>query len=169
MPVPKLTKDGADLGILLTLALRGFVDQLHDGLEARGFSDVRPAFGVIFRALRDEPLTLTDLAARLGVSKQAASKVIDEMEAKRLVRRTASRTDGRAKLLALTPRGRDAMAHAIALGVEIDARLREAAGSPKVDTMHQVLEHLVVLAGLGDDLASRRSPALWDESQGARS
>ena len=92
-------ESAADLGILLTLSLRGFTSDLHSELGARGFAELRPAFGVVFRALRDEPLTLTTLANRLGVSKQAASKVVDEMVAKRLVRRRVAPTDAGAKPL----------------------------------------------------------------------
>lgn len=154
----------ADLGILLTLALRGFIDELHGELSGRGFADLRPPFGVVFRALRDEPLTLTDLSVRLGVTKQAAAKVVDEMADKRLVRRRTSPTDARAKLLGLTPRGRRAMATAIEIGNQIDGRLRAAVGTRAVDSMHDTLETFVVLAGLKDDLARRRSPALWDGS-----
>src|SRR5438128_1677151 len=140
------TSDGADLGILLTLALRAFVDQLHRELDVRGFADVRPAFGVVFRALREEPLTLTDLASRLGVTKQAASKVVDEMVELRLVRRRASPTDARAKLLVLTPRGRRAMATAMQVGAEIDARLADQTGRRAVNITHATLEAFVVQA-----------------------
>ena len=86
-----------DLGILLTASLRGFVDLLHAQLGAQGYGDVRPAFGVVFRALRDGPLTLTALAGRLGVTKQAAAKVVDEMERKGLLVRRADPADARAK------------------------------------------------------------------------
>jgi DNA-binding MarR family transcriptional regulator len=152
----------ADLGILLTLSLRGFTSDLHSELAARGFAELRPAFGVVFRALRDEPLTLTDLANRLGVSKQAASKVVDEMVAKRLVRRRVAPSDARTKPLELTARGRRAMATAIDIGGEIDARLRATVGTGAVDSMHAVLEALVELTGLKNDLDRRRSPALWE-------
>jgi DNA-binding MarR family transcriptional regulator len=160
--VPNSTEPAADLGILLVLALRGFIDDLHSELARRGFADVRPPFGVVFRALRDGPLTLTDLATRLGVTKQAAAKVVDEMAAKRLLRRRASPVDARAKLLELTSRGRSAMATAIEIGNHLDARLRSSVGTAAVDSMHATLEAFVELAGLKDDLARRRSPALWD-------
>jgi len=150
----------ADLGILLTLALRAFTDQLHAALEQAGFGDLRPAFGVVFRALRDEPLTLTVLAARLGVTKQAAAKVTGEMEGKRLLRKKGSSVDGRAKLLELTARGRRAMATAIQIGAQIDQRLVETVGQRTAQGMRRALEQLVVDSGLGDDLARRRSPAV---------
>jgi DNA-binding MarR family transcriptional regulator len=151
---------GADLGILLTLALRAFTDQLHAELDQTGFGDLRPAFGVVFRALRDEPLTLTELAARLGVTKQAAAKVVGEMQAKQLLRKQDSRTDGRAKLLELTSRGRRAMATAIEIGGRIDQNIEDAAGPRAAQGMRRALEQLIIDSGLGDDLARRRSPAV---------
>ena len=151
----------ADLGILLTLGLRAFVDRLHAGLDETGFEDVRPSFGVVFRALRDGPLTLTGLAGRLGVTKQAAAKVVSEMVATSLVQRTASRTDGRAKELALTDRGRAAMSTAISLGSSIEASLREQVGAETVAALRRGLEGFIVQAGDAEDLARRRSRALW--------
>jgi len=151
----------ADLGILLTLALRSFVDRLHNGLDDAGFEDVRPAFGVVFRALKDGPLTLTELAGQLGVSKQAAAKVVSEMEAKSLLFRAPSGSDGRAKELALTDRGRRAMATAVSIGGSIEASLRTAAGPETVSVMRHGLEVFVEQAGDSDDLARRRSRALW--------
>jgi DNA-binding MarR family transcriptional regulator len=150
----------ADLGILLTLGLRAFTDELHAELGRRGFSDLRPPFGVVFRALRDEPLTLTDLADRLRVTKQAAAKVVNEMQEKSLLRRRPAAADGRAKLLELTPRGRKAAATAGEIGAQLNAKVETAVGGRAVAGMRRALESLIVDAGLGEDLARRRSPAL---------
>jgi DNA-binding MarR family transcriptional regulator len=152
-------QDG-DIGILLTLGLRAFTDLLHAELGERGFGDLRPAFGVVFRALRDEPLTLTELADRLRVTKQAAAKVVDEMVAKGLVRKRPDRGDGRAKLLELTARGRRATDTAREIGAHINARVVSDAGPRAAAGMWRALEALVLAGGLGDDLAHRRSPAL---------
>jgi DNA-binding MarR family transcriptional regulator len=149
-----------DLGILLTLSLRAFTDQLHAALREQGFGDLRPAFGVVFRALRDEPLTLTQLAAQLRVTKQAAAKVVGEMEAKRLVLKRPSGADGRAKLLELTARGRQAMTVAITIGGQINERLIDAVGSRATRGLRLALEQLIADSGLGEDLARHRSPAV---------
>jgi len=159
--MPSAKPADADLGILLTAAMRGFVDLLHAELGALGYEDVRPPFGVVFRSLRDGPLTLTELAARLGVTKQAVSKVVDEMEGKDLLGRRADPGDARAKLLELTPRGRRVMAAAIAIGADIEQRLRGQAGDAAVRRMKATREVLVDQAGGSGDLAERRSRALW--------
>jgi DNA-binding MarR family transcriptional regulator len=150
----------ADIGILLTLGLRAFIDELHAELGRRGFADLRPAFGVVFRALRDSPLTLTELADQLRVTKQAAAKVVNEMEGKGLLRKRAAADDGRAKLLELTTRGRKATTTAVEIGAQINARVEAGVGPRAAASMRRALECLIVDAGLGDDLARRRSPAL---------
>ena len=150
-----------DLGILLTLSLRGFVDLLHGELGQRGFADVRPPFGVVFRALRDGPLTLTDLAARLGVTKQAAAKVVTEMVGKGMLRRRPDVRDARAKLLEFTPRGRLAMRTAIEIGADVERRLREQVGDGAADELKQTLAAFVELAGGAAELAQRRSRLVW--------
>ncbi len=150
----------ADLGIMLTLALRCFVDGLHQGLGGQGFQDLRPPFGVIFRALRDGPLTLTALAARLGVTKQSAAKLVDEMVAKGLIERSDSDLDGRAKLLGLTDRGRLAMATAIGVGKDIERRLVDAVGPDEEQQFRRTMEAFIHLFGGGEDLIHRRSRAI---------
>src|SRR5947208_13769673 len=76
---------GYDFGILLGLAYQDFVRELNQELAARGFPDVRPAFGYVFRALLAERLTATELARRLGMTPQGALKLVDEMVAARYV------------------------------------------------------------------------------------
>src|SRR5262249_47557798 len=94
------------LARLLAMAYRQLIDDLHDRLAAAGHADVRPAFGYVLLAVRDEPAMGANIAALLGVTKQAASKLIDEMERGGYVRRLAHRNDGRAKAIAITARGK---------------------------------------------------------------
>lgn len=153
--------DNPDLGILLILALRGFVDELHSGLDKAGFDDVRPPYGVVFRALKDRPLTLTALAAQLGVTKQATVKIVDEMESRGLLSRVADDTDRRAKQLVLTDRGHEAMQTAIRLGRTIEQRLLAETGPRTLASMRRALETFVGMTGGADDMRRHRSRAVW--------
>jgi len=157
-PTPART---ADLGITLTLAMRGFVDLLHRGMDERGFGDVRPAYGVVFRALRDGGLTLTALAEQLGVTKQSAAKVVADMQVVGLVAKRPSDTDGRAVVLELTDRGRAAMVTAIAIGGQLQDALAAEVGEDAVDDLHRTLGAFIATAGGADDLTRRRSRAVW--------
>ncbi|MGC9537846.1 MarR family winged helix-turn-helix transcriptional regulator [Streptomyces sp. UG1] len=79
--------------------------RINDGVVARGFEGLRPAHGFAFTRLAPEGATVTDLAAHLGVTKQAASQLVDELVRKGYVERRPHPQDARARLLVLTERG----------------------------------------------------------------
>ncbi|MFJ9864787.1 MarR family winged helix-turn-helix transcriptional regulator [Streptomyces sp. NPDC101165] len=88
------------------LAVAGDLTQrIHDGVEARGFTDIRPAHGFAFARLAPGGATVTDLAAHLGVTKQAASQLVDEIVRKGYVERRPHPEDARARLIVLTEQG----------------------------------------------------------------
>ena len=71
---------GYELAVLLMLALRALVDEVHTRLAAAGFDDLRPAHGFAFQRLAPDGATGNDLAEHLGITKQAASVMIDYLE-----------------------------------------------------------------------------------------
>ncbi|MFJ2394383.1 MarR family winged helix-turn-helix transcriptional regulator [Streptomyces sp. NPDC087843] len=89
------------------LAVAGELTQrIHEGVVARGFEGLRPAHGFAFTRLAPDGATVTDLAAHLGVTKQAASQLVDELVRKGYVERHPHPDDARARLIVLTERGR---------------------------------------------------------------
>jgi DNA-binding MarR family transcriptional regulator len=91
-------------GLLLSAAAT-LVDGVHARVAAAGFDDLRPAHGFAFVRISAGSATVGDVAEHLGVTKQAASQLVDELVRKGYVTRAAHPTDARARLLALTPRG----------------------------------------------------------------
>lgn len=90
------------------LAVAGRLTQrIHEGVVARGFEGLRPAHGFAFARLAPDGATVTDLAVHLGVTKQAASQLVDEMVRKGYVERRPHPGDARARLVVLTGRGWD--------------------------------------------------------------
>ncbi|HEY0239951.1 MAG TPA: MarR family transcriptional regulator [Friedmanniella sp.] len=57
-------------------------------------------------AIRDEPRQMADLAAALGMTKNALSQLVDRTEQRDLVSRTGSGQDRRVILLSVTPAGK---------------------------------------------------------------
>ncbi|QIY70140.1 MarR family transcriptional regulator [Streptomyces sp. RLB1-33] len=88
---------------LLTVA-GDLTRRINDGVEARGF-EVRPAYGFAFTRLAPDGATVTDLATHLGVTKQAASQLVDELVRKGYAERRPYPGDARARLVVLTERG----------------------------------------------------------------
>ncbi|WP_409472986.1 MarR family winged helix-turn-helix transcriptional regulator [Streptomyces sp. HC307] len=78
--------------------------RINDGVVARGFEG-RPAYGFAFARLAPDGATVTDLAAHLGITKQAASQLVDELVRKGYVERRPHPEDARARLVVLTRRG----------------------------------------------------------------
>ncbi|MFC4330504.1 MarR family winged helix-turn-helix transcriptional regulator [Streptomyces andamanensis] len=88
------------------LAVAGRLTQrIHDGVAARGFEGLRPAHGFAFARLAPGGATVTELAAHLGVTKQAASQLVDEIVRKGYAERRPHPADARARLIVLTARG----------------------------------------------------------------
>ncbi|MGZ4694741.1 MAG: MarR family winged helix-turn-helix transcriptional regulator, partial [Acidimicrobiales bacterium] len=120
---------------LLAMAYRMQMDGLHDRLRAAGWTDVRPAFGFVLLAARDRPTTGTDLAELMGTSKQAASKLVDAMEAAGFVTRTTSTVDGRQKAVELAPRGRKLLGVVEGIYRDLEAEWAAVVGDQAVERL----------------------------------
>ncbi|MFB8247865.1 MarR family winged helix-turn-helix transcriptional regulator [Streptomyces sp. NPDC055952] len=99
------TSDAMALSAALLAAAGGLTQRIHEGVVARGFEGVRPAHGFAFARLAPDGATVTDLAVHLGVTKQAASQLVDEMVRKGYAERRPHPGDARARLIVLTGRG----------------------------------------------------------------
>jgi DNA-binding MarR family transcriptional regulator len=97
--------DAQALAVALLAASRALVDRISAGVKARGFGDIRPAHGFAFTRLAPGGATLTQLAAHLDITRQAAAQLVDELAAKGYVERHPHPEDGRARLIVLTQKG----------------------------------------------------------------
>lgn len=143
---------------LLALSFDIMIESLHARLRANGYDDVKPSFGFVLLAIRDEPTTTTELASRLGVTKQAVSKLLDAMESARYVDRIAAPGDGRVKSVALTERGDRLLGAVEQIYLELEAQWAERVGAAALHTTRQCLADLVV-ATHGSASATIRPPA----------
>jgi DNA-binding MarR family transcriptional regulator len=129
-----------DLGILLALAYQQFVRELREAHAKAGFDDGGRSDGYVFRALATRPMTVNALAARLQITKQGAAQIVDDMERRGYLRRRPDPTDGRARLVYLSPRGTAALAAARRFHRGYERRLVRTHGSAAVATLRAVLE-----------------------------
>jgi len=96
--------------------------------------------------------TASELARRLGVTKQAAGKMAAELEALGYVTRAADPKDARRRPLLLTARGLDALERSAAVFDELRDEWARRAGSAELDRAADALELLVELYGRGGSL-----------------
>ena len=130
---------GPPLARLFAIAFRKLIDGLHDELRARGWDDVRPAFGFVLLAVREAPTTSNALASLMGTSKQAASKLVDSMEAAGYVRRAADDYDGRRRPVHLTVRGEMLLDAVEQIYTELEGGWAERIGPTSVERLRRDL------------------------------
>lgn len=106
---------------------RGAIDELHRRLAERGHPDVRPAHGYAFQAIGASGATATELGRKLGVTKQAAGQMVDELVRLGYVERGPDPADGRRRIVTLTPRGTDCLRASAEIFDELFAEWRAVA------------------------------------------
>ncbi|MFI7354405.1 MarR family winged helix-turn-helix transcriptional regulator [Streptomyces avidinii] len=115
--------EGVELLFLLGLGFQLLLGEFTRRVAEAGYPDLRPVHGMAFQALGGSGATATELAERLGVTKQAAGQLVDDLEKRGYVRREPHPEGGRRKLVVLTPAARDHLAVAGRILHELEAGL----------------------------------------------
>jgi DNA-binding MarR family transcriptional regulator len=134
---------GPPLARLFAIAYRQLIDSLHDRLQAQGWTDVRPAFGFVLLAARDQPTSVTELAGLMGITKQAASKLVDAMISSGYIQRGTDPQDGRQRPVSLTRRGEKLLSAVEQVYAELEDRWAKLIGTSHLDRMRRDLMHVL--------------------------
>ena len=105
------------IGALLRVPWEAVQRHMLERLRERGFDDVEPAHLNVFRYPGPQGERPSELAARLGTSKQALNYLLGELERLGYLERRPDPEDLRSKRIDLTPRG-------VSMGIA----MREAVG-----------------------------------------
>jgi DNA-binding MarR family transcriptional regulator len=148
-------------GDLLALARLSWIRQMADRLAQRGYPDYRRSDAVVLRLLLRGPVPAGRLGKGLGVTRQAARKVIEGLEQRGLARTERDTKDSRVLNVLLTDEG---SAYAAAVTDVIGTLNREFC--QRVDPAQLKAADAVLRAVLtGDpslrDTASLIKPPLW--------
>lgn len=106
-------------------SLLGF--RIVDGVVGAGFPQ-KPSHSAVFAQIRPEGSRLTELARGANMTPQAMGELVDELEELGYVERRPDPTDRRAKLIVLTPRGRQCIAAGIATIQDLEQRIDQILG-----------------------------------------
>jgi DNA-binding MarR family transcriptional regulator len=96
-------------------------DRVLVRLAERGHADVRPVHSALFEHLDDGGTTVSVLAERATMTKQAMAELVAHLEAHGYVTREPDPADRRAKLVRPTARGREVVGIAQELVPELEA------------------------------------------------
>ena len=131
-------------------------DEVQRRLAGQGFGDLRFNDGVVIQHVLAAPLSITALAERMGVTQQAASKAVADLERRNLVRREPDPDDARTKLLHLTEHARDAVEATRTLRKDLQEELLAEYGADRVEEARKLLASVIGRYGGGDAVRGRR-------------
>ncbi len=94
-------------GFYLKALSDDLVGDLHRQLAQRGYAEIRPSHGMVFQYLDEEGSRITDLAARVKITKQSMSTLVYQLEDWGYLQRRPDPTDKRAVLFAFTEKGKE--------------------------------------------------------------
>jgi DNA-binding MarR family transcriptional regulator len=114
---------------------------------------IRPAHTALFPHLDFDGIRLTDLAARVGVTKQAVGQLVDDLAAAGLVERLDDPSDKRAKRIRFSRRGYAALMHGLSTLRAVEDALRDVVGARRMRELHETLAQII------DALERSPSPA----------
>jgi DNA-binding MarR family transcriptional regulator len=108
-------------------------------LHAHGFADFDAAYLPVFQYPGPQGERPSDLAARLGISKQALNHLLGQLEKRGYLERQPDPDDLRSKRVALTARGNSAIRVIRAAVTEIEASWAEQLGSQRFEELRALL------------------------------
>ena len=125
---------------LLDVGFDAFTEEMARRVAETPYSDIRVTHGCVFGNIEPDGSRLTDLAERAHMTKQSVGEVATELEQRGYLERVPDPSDGRAKIIRLTERGREAQALGLGIIDEIEQEWAERFGAERVAALREALE-----------------------------
>lgn len=132
-----------DIAQCIVQVSRAHMGALVAMLGRRGFDDFTPSFAAVMPYIDERGIRATALAQQLGVTKQAMSQLVREMEKRCYLERVADPKDSRARLVRLTRRGLAVKKTCHAIRAEFTRSARAALGNEGVGALRAGLASVI--------------------------
>jgi DNA-binding MarR family transcriptional regulator len=131
-----------NLAVALREAFVAVNDLVLVRLAEAGHPAVRSAHAAVFQYLDDTGTTVSVLAERAQMTKQAMAELVSHLETHGYVIREPDPADRRAKLVLPTERGRDVLALAQGMVPELESRVTQELSKERLVTLRRDLESI---------------------------
>ena len=128
--------------LLMFIASRSAANRIFEALQEMGFDDVTIAQSRLMMGIDPDGTRLSVLAERAQIAKQTATALVDKLERAGYVQRVADPTDGRARLVRMTARAKNAIPHARAEEERIEEEWRAHLGTKRMQQLRDALTDL---------------------------
>ncbi|GGZ91714.1 MarR family winged helix-turn-helix transcriptional regulator [Streptomyces echinoruber] len=134
-----MAQPAQNLPQLLHEARRWFDDALLASMTAAGEQPVTVTQAAVFAALDDDGTTVSDLARRMGVTRQTTHQAVHGLIGMGLLRQAPDPASARRRLIRLTAEGARVHRRAQAALAVLEARLAERIGAGRVAALREAL------------------------------
>ena len=124
---------------LLASASRALNRHITQELRRQGYADSRPGHAALLANLDLDGNSVTEVAERAQISKQAMARLAVELEEMGIITRRVHGEDKRALTLTFTKRGRDLIKSTVAIVDEIERDLANEIGDRSMATLKRSL------------------------------
>src|ERR1700757_4625989 len=118
---------------------------LRAAFAAAGLDGIRPGQAVALVPLAAGGLHASDLADRLRVSRQAVAQAVAALERHDYVIRVPDPVDARARIIELTPRGRQVLRVMRSSAVDVESQWQQTLGPQRLQELRAILQTLLLL------------------------
>jgi DNA-binding MarR family transcriptional regulator len=112
-----------------------------------GRPHLRRSHTALFPHIDLDGTRITDLAERIGVTKQAVSQLVDDLVAAGVVERVEDPEDARARRVVFTERGRAGIFDGLEVLRGLEKELAEKIGKGRMDALARTLREILALVG----------------------
>jgi DNA-binding MarR family transcriptional regulator len=137
-------KSASALQLLFKAARLIDEEALQRVAEKPGRPRLRRSHTSLFPHIDLEGTRVTDLAERLGVTKQAVSQLVDDLEAMDVLERVVDPDDARARRVRFTSRGRAGLLDGLAVLGALEDEYAAKIGKRRMKELHRALVSLLM-------------------------
>ena len=116
-----------------------FEDRVLRAAPRFGYDFVTPAMHRLFAHMPNNPVSISELARRLAVSRQAVHQTVGEARRRGIVKLVADPMDARLRKVCFTEKGMQMVRSASQAVRQIETQLEHRLGTRDVDTLRRIL------------------------------
>jgi DNA-binding MarR family transcriptional regulator len=134
----------------MRIAQRWVMDQVYEQVRTGGYDDLGRLHIDMFRANTPDGLRPTEVAERLGITKQSVNQAIRDLEAGGYLTLEPDPTDGRARVIRLTTKGRRVHDLAYSVAQSFEAAIARQLGQRRFAEFKKALQEINEHIASGD-------------------
>jgi len=128
---------------LLLRASRLVNRHVVEGLQARGYTDLRSTHTTLLSNIDLAGSTVTEAAERAGITKQAMGRLASELETAGYIRASSDAEDGRVRVLQFTKTGQRLMLNSLEVMVDLEKRYALIVGEDRLNALLHGLQMFI--------------------------